>query len=73
MNKETKWKTCYLQEDKGVQLPIGKIPNLRLVNIITHNFYRKVYIISGMPFPNDKLKVEWLYTNYSRKKIGRKK
>lgn len=73
MNRETKWKTCYLQEDKGIQLPLEKIPNERIMRITTHNVYRKVYLISGVPFPDDRLKAEWLYINHSRKKIRRRK
>lgn len=43
----------------------------RQFKILVHNLRRKVALISGTPMPNE-LRIRWLETNHTRKKIYRK-
>lgn len=71
LNEPTKgkWKQYHIDKEKAKKLDL-KMSNERIARVITHNFSRKLYIMSGFPLPPH-LKSEWLFTNHSRKGMKR--
>ena len=68
----TRWKQNYLKEDKGVNLSIKRIDNVRIASICIHEFGRDIHIATKTPLP-EHLKLKWLYTNHTRKTFRRNK